>query len=81
MSFHLLLGKLRAARIGDSVYSWFADYLSNRTQETKLGGLTSNKRVMKISVLQGSVLGPILFLIFINDLGDLKIMGEIISLC
>ena len=47
---------------------WFKSYLSNRKQIVDINGTHSEIRNLNISVLQGSVLGPILFLCFINDL-------------
>jgi Reverse transcriptase (RNA-dependent DNA polymerase) len=64
----VLLKKLRYYGINDNVLSWFASYLSNRKQCVDINGQFSKPRSINISVMQGSVLGPILFLIFINDL-------------
>jgi hypothetical protein len=47
---------------------WFKSYLSDRSQVVDISGHHSRPKKIKISVLQGSILGPILFLCFINDL-------------
>ena len=47
---------------------WFKSYLSDRKQLVDINGTFSELKSLNISVLQGSILGPILFLCFINDL-------------
>ena len=47
--------------------NWFESYLTNRTQKVDIKGSLSTSEKLKISVLQGTILGPILFLCYIND--------------
>ena len=47
---------------------WFANYLNNRKQIVSINGINSEKCAITIGVPQGSVLGPIHFLLFINCL-------------
>ncbi len=49
---------------------WIQDYLSNRTQSVRLNGHISPKSLITHGVPQGSILGPILFSIFVNDMSD-----------
>jgi hypothetical protein len=49
-------------------YDWFKSYLSNRRQKVDIKGNLSEEKTINISVLQGTTLGPILFLCYINDL-------------
>ena len=66
-SHKILLKKLLKMGITGLAYQWFKSYLKNRTQCVDIGGHFSSFRELAISVLQGSTLGPILFLCYIND--------------
>jgi hypothetical protein len=54
--------------ISGQTLDWFQSYLSGRSQRVLINGELSDSRSIDISVLQGSILGPILFLVMINDL-------------
>ena len=68
LNHEILLKKLDNYGFRGAINNWFRSYLTNRQQKVVINGFESKSQVMKHGVPQGSVLGPILFLIYINDL-------------
>ena len=68
ISHDLLLNKLSKMGIGESSILWIKSYLTNRHQVTKFKEFTSTEQLIKAGVPQGSIIGPLLFLCFTNDL-------------
>jgi hypothetical protein len=68
VSHKILLKKLSKMGVTGTSLNWFKSYLKGRTQKVDINGYISDSKNIDISVIQGSILGPILFLCFINDL-------------
>ena len=63
-----LLFKLISVGIGGVLLNWFYDYLDNRVQRVVLPGTSSSWASVNTGVPQGSIRGPLLFLVYINDI-------------
>jgi hypothetical protein len=65
---NILLRKLKKYGVNGTAFNWFKSYLSERLQCVDVNGSLSDYKSILMSVLQGSSLGPILFLLFINNI-------------
>jgi len=64
----ILLDKLQLFGIYDGEHHWMTDYLADRTQSVFVGGVLSCLQQVVSGVLQGSILGPLLFSLYVTDL-------------
>ena len=64
----LLLGKLEACGIRDGALNLLASYLADRKQTCQVNGKQSGLRSISCGIPQGSILGPLFFLVYINEL-------------
>ena len=68
MDHNILISKLSAYGISGTSIEWFKSHLSERNQKCFLNGSLSSNRVLSCGIPQGTILGPLLFPLYINDL-------------
>ncbi len=73
----ILLKKLECIGVKNTSLSWFKSYLQDRKQIVSINNVESNASNIDYGVIQGSTLGPILFLVYINNISKLSVKGKL----
>ena len=76
MDHAILLGKLKLYGVSSQSLNWFQSYLSDRKQQTFIDGAQSDFCNITCGIPQGSILGPLLFTIYINDLPSCDLFSK-----
>lgn len=81
VSIPILTQKLENLGIRGQTLSWFKSYLTNRKQLTKITDTTSDPSAINYGVPQGSILGPTLFIIYMNDISNVLTSNKAKIVC
>ena len=74
----ILQEKLRAIGVHGTELQWFDNYFTNRTHVVSANGAVSTTQPISCGVPQGSILGPLLFTLYVNDLSSVAVHGKVV---
>ena len=77
----ILLQKLKYYGISENSLNWFQSYITNRKQYVQFQNVKSNLATISTGVPQGSIIGPLLFIIYINNLSNATSFFNSYNLC
>ena len=81
INHNILLHKLQVYGIRGLANDWFSSYLSNRTQFVEIDSQNSSHKQIMCGVPQGSILGPLLYLLYVNDIRNRSVSDDIHKSC
>ncbi len=70
VNHRIMIQKLAAYGVAGDSWSWFCSYLDSSSQYVQWQGETSEQKSITVGVPQGSILGPLLFTLYVNDFPD-----------
>jgi hypothetical protein len=74
----MLLEKLKRLNFSTNTVNWVKSFMSTRSQKVQVGGSLSGSRPIDLGVAQGSILGPLLFLLYVSDFESWYTLQQII---
>ena len=77
VNHNILYQKVKSCGLKGTLLEWLKSYLTNRSQYVELNGKKSRVTIIEYGVPQRSLLGPRLFLVYVNDMSDCVTVGEL----
>jgi retron-type reverse transcriptase len=79
VNHHEIINSLSNFDLKNISLNWFRSYLKNRKQIVKINSISGDEMTINYEVPQGSVIGPLLFILYINSICDIEIDGQILT--